>query len=140
MEAFLVLKDTLDVQVLSTLIPVCKEQTADRVSCGREFSQVNMALCHDYIWITLIICATIFLLTLSVVGMILYYKSKRTSDKLNGNNERKSSESLREDQIAIEIEKEKKLYRERLLNYLELHGKEGEYITELKSLINGVSQ
>ena len=137
MDAFLVVKDTLDVQVLCTLTPIRKEQTADSVSCICECSQANMSICHDCIWITLIICATILLLTLSVVGMILYYKSRKISDMLNERKEKDAAEEkLRDYQKTIEIEKEKSDYRKRLINYLELRGKNGEYVTELKSFIN----
>lgn len=153
MEAILVLKDTLDVHVLSTLTPICKVQTADSVSCICEFSQANMATSHDGIWITLIICATILLLTVTVVGLMLYYKYRRISDMLNERKEKdKAEENMRADQKAIEIEKEKKLYRERLANFLELQAKgitkekdadfafnpevSKYYVAELKSYIN----
>lgn len=137
MEAIVVLKDTLDFQEMSTLIPICKVQTLDSITCVCGHYQANMAICNDSIWITLIICITILLLTLSVVGMTLYYKCRKISDMLNERNEKdKAEEKLRGYQKEIEVDNEKKLYRERLLNYLEHHGKDGEYVAELKSFIN----
>lgn len=150
MEATLFIKDTLDVQVLSNLT------TASNITSSCNCNIGGATFCYESVCITGIICLTIFVVIFSTIFMILWYK-KELGKQIQEEKDRKyeEDEALRKFQQAIEIEKEKARYRERLANFIDLQAKgitknkdevyafndeiSTYYVEELKSYIRGLA-
>jgi len=150
MEATLLVKDTLDAQVLSNLTATSNIASSCNCNIG------DATFCYESIIITGIICLTILLVAVSVVFMIIRCKIKLTQ-QIREEEIRKDEEAkeLRKENQMIEFEKEKARYRERLANFIELQAKgitknkeevyefnediSKYYVEELKSYINGLT-
>lgn len=125
MKSVLLIKDTLDAQILGQMLSVSD------ATCNCNGHVSESIFCYGYIWITGIICLTIILLTVSILSMILHYKREQLIE-LNRDNKRKDdvAESVRKEQQQMEIDKEKSRYRERLANFIELQAKNKSEMTE----------
>lgn len=150
MEAALLVKDTLDTQIISKLTATSNIASSCNCNIG------DASFCFESIIITGIICLTILLVAVSIVFMIIRYKLK-LAQQIREEEIRKDEETkvLRKDHQMIEIEKEKARYRERLANFIELQAKgitknkeevykfnediSKYYVEELKSYINGLT-
>ena len=123
MDTFLLLKETLDVQMFVNLISTCKPSVVGLTGTCKH-CVVNLNPSYEGVWITGIICFTILLLTISVLIFIYFRKKNIISFNEKEIDIQKEAEKLhREHQMDVEKEKEKARYRERLANFIELQAK-----------------
>lgn len=137
MDAFLIIKDTLDVRMAYDTL--CNGRIIipnDPVEACGECLDTN----HDDVFIVAIVCVTLLVLALLVIGLILYVKSKSMAYKIEEiklNNE--AEKVLFDKKIAMEAEKEKSRYRSRLADYLEKKEDKTEYTEVLKNYIDNLT-
>ena len=137
MDAFLIIKDTLDVRMDSDSL--CNGRiiiaNAPVEACGE-----NLNINLDVVYIVAIVCITLLVLALLAIGLILYVKSKSMAYKIEEiklNNE--AEKVLFDKKIAMEAEKEKSRYRTRLADYLEKKEDKTEYTEVLKNYIDNLT-
>lgn len=140
MEAVLFIKDTLDVAVMHDSLSVGKVYLAnDSATIYKSCMGCAELGNNSAVLIVGLICLTIVLLVAIIVGLFFYHKRELAGLKAEA--ERKLIETekkRRENEHKLRIEEERSLYRKRLLNFLELRGKEGEYVLELKNFIKSM--
>ena len=140
MDAFLIIKDTLDVRMAYDSLCNSRMILANDpvVACGECLKNMNTN--HDDVVIVAIVCVTLLVLALLTIGLILYVKSKSMAYKIEEiklNNE--AEKVLFDKKIAMEAEKEKSRYRTRLADYLEKKEDKTEYTEVLKNYIDNLT-
>lgn len=134
-EAILIMKDSLSTNISCDSLYNSKIIIVNDTLFFCRKCMEDVSCYHDGIWIALIVCVTFFLLTISVIGLILYLKSKNMDFKSKEIEKKNNAEdNLYNHKMAIEAEKEKSRYRTRLIDYYESNDKEN-YVKMLKNFI-----